>query len=90
VSPRRFAFRPQPSVRPLPGFIGHLLTAASGPSRHFAAAQQFSRFRSEADIQRDANTESDLCQSVSDGLSVSVIAVQTTLCATHIDSSAAL
>ena len=28
--------------------------------RHFAAAQQFSRFRSEADIQRDANTESDL------------------------------
>jgi hypothetical protein len=33
--------------------------SAPGPSRHFAAAQQFSRFRSEADIQRDANTESD-------------------------------
>jgi hypothetical protein len=28
------------------------LTAGSGPSRHFAATQQFSRFRSEADIQR--------------------------------------
>src|SRR6476646_11695172 len=27
-----------------------------GTSRHFAAPQQFSRFRSEADIQRDANT----------------------------------
>jgi hypothetical protein len=26
--------------------------AAFGTSRHFAAAQQFSRFRSEADIQR--------------------------------------
>jgi hypothetical protein len=24
-----------------------------GPSRHFAAAQQFSRFRSEADIEPD-------------------------------------
>jgi hypothetical protein len=35
-------------------------TTAVGTSRHFAAAQQFSRFRSEADIQRDANTESDL------------------------------
>ena len=28
--------------------------SASGPSRHFAATQQFSRFRSEADIQRAA------------------------------------
>ena len=30
------------------------------PSRHFAAAQQFSRFRSETDIQRGALTEPDL------------------------------
>jgi hypothetical protein len=30
-----------------------------GPSRRFAAAQQFSRFRSEADIQR-ASPEPDL------------------------------
>jgi hypothetical protein len=29
----------------------------SGPSRHFAVMQQFSRFRSEADIQRAALTE---------------------------------
>ena len=27
-----------------------------GPSRHFAATQQFGRFRSEADIQRAAST----------------------------------
>jgi hypothetical protein len=31
-----------------------------GPSRHFAATQQFSRFRSEADIQRAALTEPHL------------------------------
>jgi hypothetical protein len=31
-----------------------------GTSRHFAATQQFSRFRSEADIQRAAITEPDL------------------------------
>ena len=31
-----------------------------GPSRHFVAAQQFGRFRSEADIQRAALTEPDL------------------------------
>ena len=31
-----------------------------GPSRHFAATQQFSRFRSEADIQRAALTEPEL------------------------------
>jgi len=37
-----------------------LLTAAFGTSRHFAAPQQFSRFRSEADIQRGALAESDL------------------------------
>ena len=30
-----------------------------GTSRHFAATQQFSRFRSEADIQRAAFTVSD-------------------------------
>ena len=34
--------------------------SAYGPSRHFAATQQFSRFRSEADIQRAALTEPDL------------------------------
>ena len=28
--------------------------SASGPLRHFAATQQFGRFRSEADIQRAA------------------------------------
>ena len=33
---------------------------ARGNLPHFAAAQQFSRFRSEAGIQRDANTELDL------------------------------
>ncbi len=32
----------------------------SGPSRHFAATQQFGRFQSEADIQRAALTEPDL------------------------------
>jgi hypothetical protein len=31
-----------------------------GPLRRFAATQQFSRFRSEADIQRAALTEPDL------------------------------
>jgi hypothetical protein len=31
----------------------------SGPSRHFAATQQFSRFHSEADIQQAALTELD-------------------------------
>jgi hypothetical protein len=30
--------------------------SARGPSRHFAATRQFSRFRSEADIQRNALT----------------------------------
>jgi len=34
--------------------------SACGPSRRFAAAQQFSRFRSEGDIQRAALTEPDL------------------------------
>jgi hypothetical protein len=34
----------------------HLLTAACGTSRHFAAAQQFGRIWSKADI----NTEPDL------------------------------
>jgi hypothetical protein len=34
--------------------------SACGPSRRFAAAQQFSRFKSEADIQRDALTGLDL------------------------------
>jgi hypothetical protein len=34
--------------------------AAMGTSRHFAATQQFGRFRSEADIQRAALTEPDL------------------------------
>jgi hypothetical protein len=38
----------------------HLLTAASGTSRRFAATQQFSCFRSEADIQRAALKEPDL------------------------------
>jgi hypothetical protein len=33
---------------------------ANGPSRHFAATQQFSRFRREADIQRAGLTELDL------------------------------
>jgi hypothetical protein len=33
---------------------------AFGPSRHFAATQQFGRFRSKADIQRAALTEPDL------------------------------
>ena len=37
-----------------------LLTAESGPLLQFAATQQFSRFRSEADIQRAALTEPDL------------------------------
>jgi hypothetical protein len=31
-----------------------------GPSRRFAAAQQFRRFQSDADIQRSANTEPGL------------------------------
>jgi hypothetical protein len=31
-----------------------------GPSRHFVAAQQFSRFRSEADIRPAALAEPDL------------------------------
>jgi hypothetical protein len=31
-----------------------------GTSRHFVAIQQFSRFRTEADIQRAALTEPDL------------------------------
>jgi len=30
--------------------IKEMLTSASGPFRHIAAAQQFGRFRSEADI----------------------------------------
>jgi hypothetical protein len=34
--------------------------AACATSRHFVAIQQFSRFRSEADIQRAALTEPDL------------------------------
>jgi len=38
----------------------HLLTAASGTSRHFTATQQTGRFRSEADIQRAALIELDL------------------------------
>jgi hypothetical protein len=38
----------------------HLLTAENGTSRHFAAMQQFSRFLSEADIQRAAIAEPDL------------------------------
>jgi hypothetical protein len=33
--------------------------SAYGPLRHFAATQQFGRFRSEADIQRAALTEPD-------------------------------
>jgi hypothetical protein len=33
---------------------------ACGTSRHFDATQQFSRFRSEADIQRAAIPEPDL------------------------------
>jgi hypothetical protein len=33
---------------------------ARGPSRYFVATQQFSRFLSEADIQRAALTEPDL------------------------------
>ena len=39
----------------LPRAEGHL-TSASGPLRHFAATQQFGRFRSESDIQRAALT----------------------------------
>src|SRR5205823_4592316 len=34
-------------------------TSVAGPSRHFAAKQQFGRFRREADIQRAALTEPD-------------------------------
>ena len=34
--------------------------SGSGTSRHFAATQQFSRSRSEADIQRAARAEPDL------------------------------
>jgi hypothetical protein len=34
--------------------------SAVGTSRHFAATQQFSRFQSEADIQRAAIAEPDL------------------------------
>jgi hypothetical protein len=37
-----------------------LRSVAIGTSRHFAVTQQFSRFRSEADIQRAALTEPDL------------------------------
>jgi hypothetical protein len=37
-----------------------LLTAGFGTLRHFAAMQQFSRFLSEADIQRAAIAEPDL------------------------------
>ena len=35
-------------------------TSEFDPSRHFAATQQFGRFRSKADIQRAALTEPDL------------------------------
>jgi len=38
----------------------HRKMSGCGASRHFAATQQFSRFRREADIQQAALTELDL------------------------------
>ena len=51
AAPERFAKRQIPLAPRAPSI--------HGPSRRFAAAQQFSRFRSEADIQR-ASPEPDL------------------------------
>jgi len=42
------------------GRLGKQCMPAIGTSRHVAAVQQFSRFWSEADIQRAALTETDL------------------------------
>jgi hypothetical protein len=42
------------------GTVAALLMSAQGTSRHFAATQQFSRFRSEADIGSAALAEPDL------------------------------
>jgi hypothetical protein len=52
AAPERFAKRQIPLALRAPSI--------HGPSRRFAAAQQFSSFRSEADIQRAALTEQDL------------------------------
>jgi hypothetical protein len=43
-----------------PALLLRCRMSALGPLRHFAATQQFGRFRSEADIQRAALTELDL------------------------------
>jgi hypothetical protein len=50
----------QAMVKMLSAFLRCTSPHFFGPSRHFAAAQQFSRFWSEADIQRAARTEPDL------------------------------